>query len=191
MLHVVLFLRLALLERAVPEFLVAHLVDGQDDEIPFGGVPVEERAEAVDGVRLYAKFHAGLYGELGRKTLARPCDGGEIALVVDVDRGLALEHLGAGGVAAVFVPVGAHAVVDVVGDADLVDAALDGEGAHVVERKHGVVGKLRVHVVIGEHGGSNRCGDSRHAAVANRLHRRVRAGGTAVAQGSSRSGVGL
>ena len=154
-LHVVLLLRPALLERSIPKLLVTNLVDGQDDEVPCIGVLVEQRLVLVERVRLHAEFHTRFHRELRCKSLARPLDGGEVALVVDVDGGLALNDLGAGGVAAVFVPVGADAVVHVVGDADLVDAAFNGERADVFEREDGVVGEIGVHMVIGKHAGSN------------------------------------
>ena len=154
-LHVVLLLRPALLERSIPKLLVTNLVDGQDDEVPRIGVLVEQRLVLVECVRLHAEFHTRFHRELRCKSPARPLDGGEVALVVDVDGGFALNDLGAGGVAAVFVPVGAHAVVHVVGDADLVDAAFNGERADVFEREDGVVGEVGVYMVISKHAGSN------------------------------------
>lgn len=136
-------------------------MDGQDDEVPFARKSLEQLVEAPDRVRLHAELHARLHGELARKPVASLGDRGEIAFVINVDGRLPLDDGCAAGVGAVLVPVGADLKVHVVGEADFVDAALDGEGANVVHGKDGVVGEFGVHVVVGEHGVSNRQGEVR------------------------------
>ena len=121
--------------------------------VRFAGKALEQLVEAPDRVRLHAELHARLHGELARKTVASLGDRGEIAFVIHVDGRLPLDDRCAAGVGAVLVPVGTDLKVHMVGEADLVDAALNGEGADVVHGKDGVVGEFGVHVVVGEHGG--------------------------------------
>lgn len=75
-------------------------------------------------------------------------DGGEVAIVVNIEDGLAVFEAG------VFwmVMVGLDAVVYMVGEADLVEVETDGVFTDAVNGVYGIVAELRMYTVINKHG---------------------------------------
>ena len=75
-------------------------------------------------------------------------DGGEVAIVVNIEDGLAVFEAG------VFrmVMVGLDAVIYMVGEADLVEVETDGVFTGAVKGVYGIVAELRMYMVINKHG---------------------------------------
>ena len=148
---VVLVLRAPPLKLARPKLLVAHLVDGQDDEVERAREAVEQGVVAVLRVRLHAKFQTAAHFKPAGVALACLHDGGDVALVVHIGGGYAFDYGRQRRVAAELVHIRLDAVIDVIGDADLIEAAVYGVAADRVERIDGIVRKLGMDMVVGKH----------------------------------------
>ena len=105
------------------------------------------------------RLHAELQAQFDADTTFVPrlklVDLRDVARVVDIREGYPLGLARTSRMvfdAERVIPVALDAVVDVVREADLVEALLDGVGHDVLHRVGGVVAVVRVHVVVGKHG---------------------------------------
>ena len=144
-----LVLGASLLEVAIPELAVSHLVDRADHEVEPLAQAGHELVAPSDRVRLHAQLEAGSQSDVTAELVARRLDLVEVGLIGAVgDRAPALEARSRR-----LVPLGLHPVVDVLGEADLVEVEPQRVERHLAQRVGGVVGVAGVNVVVGEHGG--------------------------------------
>lgn len=137
-----LVLGTASLAVAVPELAVANLVDRADHEVEPLPEALHERAVLVDGRRLHPELEASAQRNLIAELVAHSVELGEVGLVRAVgDRGAVLEACPRR-----IVPLRLDAVVNMLGEADLVEVEPDRVERDLPERVGRVVREARVDV---------------------------------------------
>ena len=140
-------LRAAALELPVPVLEVAHLVDGADHKVEPVTEPLHERAVLPERRALNAELESRAECDAIAQLLAQGVHLREVGIVRAVGDRVPVLEAGPAGL----VPLGLHAVVHVLGEANLVQVETDGVERHLAQGVGRVVGVPGVNVVVSQH----------------------------------------